>query len=160
MVPAVFVELPELPVTAAGKIDRRALPDPEARAGARKVVAPQTALEREIAGIWREVLQIPEVGVNDNFFDLGGHSLLLMIVLNKLQESRAETLDIVELFEHPTVSLLAQHLRTRPVGPAQAGARPAEKPAAATGGASAEEIKRQRLAAREQRRQARRGSRE
>ncbi|AKT41227.1 non-ribosomal peptide synthetase [Chondromyces crocatus] len=169
MIPAAIVELPALPVTPAGKIDRRALPDPEARGEGRKAIAPQDALEREIASIWKEVLQIPEVGSDDNFFDLGGHSLLLMIVLNKLQESRSETLDIVELFEHPTVRALAQHLRKRQAVSGASGARRSPGAAVAGGaaavaplgpGASAEEIKRQRLAAREQRRQARRGTSE
>jgi len=155
MIPAHIVELSELPRTKAGKIDRRALPNPEAKAQEKRAVLPESELEREIADIWKEVLKLQQVGIDDNFFDLGGHSLLLMIVLGKLQETRSETIEIVELFEHPTIRSLANHLRSRNLGERQIVPKPVEaKPAV-----SAEEIKQKRLAARDARRQARQAGR-
>ena len=75
MVPAVFVQLESLPLTANGKVDRRSLPLPEAaeKMTATEFVAPQTELEQTMAGIWQEVLQVEKVGIHDNFFDLGGN---------------------------------------------------------------------------------------
>ncbi|NIQ52123.1 MAG: hypothetical protein GWN71_01210, partial [Gammaproteobacteria bacterium] len=67
MIPSAFVQLDELPLTPNGKVDRRALPEPEAVR--REVVAPRTEMERTIAGIWRKVLQVGEISLEDNFFD-------------------------------------------------------------------------------------------
>jgi acyl carrier protein len=100
-----------MPLTLNGKIDRAALAATEARLEARPAfVAAQTELERAIAAIWQEVLQIESVGVHDNFFDLGGHSLLIVRVHNKLQEQVSRELPIVELFKHPTIKSLVEWL--------------------------------------------------
>ena len=125
MVPWAFVALPELPLTANGKVDRRALPDPAAAlaaAGAAARVAPRTPAEEVIAVILEEVLglAIPEgaesplggrrVGVHDNFFELGGHSLLAARVLARLREAFGVELALSALFEAPTVAGLAQRV--------------------------------------------------
>ena len=108
MLPSAIVALPALPLTANGKIDRRALPavQSEAQAG----VAPRTDLEQRIAAVWAEVLGVDRVGVEDNFFDLGGHSLLLIRLHKRLSESISGDLSIVDLFQYPTVAGLAARL--------------------------------------------------
>nr|QEO74543.1 AMP-dependent synthetase and ligase [uncultured bacterium] len=112
MIPSAFVMLDELPLTPNGKVNRRALPSPEGLRPGLKTdyVAPQTEVERKIAAIWHEILQVKEVGIHDNFFDLGGHSLLMVRVHSKIQETFETKISIVELFKSPTVSALAQRL--------------------------------------------------
>jgi amino acid adenylation domain-containing protein len=113
MLPSAFVMLEQLPLMVNGKVDRRALPDPspEARAtSAASFVAPANELERTIAGIWSEVLGLEQVGTQDNFFDLGGHSLRLLQVHLKLRQALGRDVPLFELFQYPTVSTLAAHL--------------------------------------------------
>ena len=115
MVPAAFVVLPELPLTPNGKLDRKALPPPDRmRASVEGVfVAPRNELERSIAAIWQEILGLDRVSVHDNFFDLGGHSLLLLRVHTKLRERLRVEHSITDLFRFSTVSALAKSLVTR-----------------------------------------------
>jgi acyl carrier protein len=112
MIPAAFVELAAFPLTASGKINRRALPAPQnVRSDAEEPFAPpRTDVERTIADIWREALGIDRVGIHDNFFNLGGHSLLMIRVHNRLSETFGEELSILNLFEYPTVDALAKFL--------------------------------------------------
>jgi len=112
MVPTAFVVLESLPLTPSGKVDRRALPAPE---GGRLhpspvYVAPRTALEEVLAGIWSEVLGVERVGVQDNFFALGGHSLLAAQVVSRLGEALEVEVPLRRLFEVPTVLGLAEAL--------------------------------------------------
>ncbi|HKI03363.1 MAG TPA: amino acid adenylation domain-containing protein, partial [Thermoanaerobaculia bacterium] len=110
MVPWSFVELESLPVTANGKLDRQALPAPrEVRAQAADV-APRNDLERAIAAVWREVLELDRVGVEDNFFEAGGSSLLLARLQSRLREALGREIPFVELFRHPTIESLARSL--------------------------------------------------
>ncbi|WP_448320961.1 amino acid adenylation domain-containing protein, partial [Streptomyces sp. CO7] len=113
MVPSAFVTLERLPLTPNGKLDRRALPapGPAVRTGPR--VAPRTDTERRVARIWAEVLGVPEVGAEDNFFHLGGDSILSMQVVSRL---RREGLHLTtrDLFAHQTVAALAAVVRTGP----------------------------------------------
>jgi len=91
-------------------VDRRALPAPEIlRPLAAAYEAPRSQVERAIATVWQEVLHL-KVGVNDNFFDLGGHSLLMVQVNNKLAGSFNQNLSIVEMFQNPTINSLAKYL--------------------------------------------------
>jgi acyl carrier protein len=112
MMPTDFVLLPALPRTVSGKLARQALPDVDRtqRASQTGFVAPRTALERTIAAVWQEVLGIKKVGLGDNFFDLGGHSLLMVRLRNKLQQALQRDISIIELFQYPTISALARHL--------------------------------------------------
>jgi acyl carrier protein len=106
MIPAAFVVLDELPLTASGKVDRRRLPQPneERPALAKDFVAPRTPIEQEVAGIWEQVLKLKGVGVYDNFFDLGGHSLLATQVISRVNESLRIEMPLRAMFEHPTVA--------------------------------------------------------
>jgi len=111
MIPSVLVVMERLPLTPNGKVDRRALPPPDGtRRLAGEYVAPRDELEQRIAGIWRELLGLERVGVHDNFFDLGGHSLLLLQVQSKLNAMLESPVATVTLFHYPTISLLAAHL--------------------------------------------------
>jgi amino acid adenylation domain-containing protein len=88
MVPAVFTTIESVPQTLNGKVDRRALPEPEGvplRSAAQSFQPPQTATEKALAGVWSELLYVPEVGRHDNFFDLGGHSLLAMRAITSME---------------------------------------------------------------------------
>ncbi|HEX8212536.1 MAG TPA: amino acid adenylation domain-containing protein [Longimicrobium sp.] len=112
MVPAGWVVLSRLPLSPNGKVDRRALPAPEAAGSAPReaYVAPQTGAERTLAEIWQGVLGVERVGADDNFFDLGGNSLLLLQVFGRLRKAHPGEISVVELFQHPTIRTLAARL--------------------------------------------------
>jgi natural product biosynthesis luciferase-like monooxygenase protein len=110
MVPAVVMLLPSLPLTPNGKVDRRALPAARPVEAARNVAAPQGELEQAIAAIWQEVLGLPQVDVAENFFDLGGHSLLVVQVQRRLREVCGQEVSITDMFRLPTIRALAAHL--------------------------------------------------
>jgi hypothetical protein len=95
-----------------GKVDRRALPAPEGREeSGGSYEAPRSEVERKVAEVWKEVLGLDRVGVRDNFFDLGGHSLLVLRVHAKLRELVAgKPLSVVDLFRYPTVRPGRAHL--------------------------------------------------
>ncbi|HEY2737049.1 MAG TPA: condensation domain-containing protein, partial [Thermoanaerobaculia bacterium] len=109
MVPAAFVSLAALPVTANGKLDRQALPAP-ARGEAASFVAPRTEVERVLAAMFAEVLGVERVGVEESFFDLGGHSLLATQVIARLRRACGIDIPLRNLFEHPTVAGLAREI--------------------------------------------------
>ncbi|MFF2076047.1 amino acid adenylation domain-containing protein [Kitasatospora sp. NPDC058162] len=105
MLPAAFVPLPALPLTANGKVDRRALPAPADRIGSGTGhQAPRTATEQLIADIWRELLGVPRVGVEDDFFTLGGDSLLSLRAVSRINSLFGTGLSPRALFERPTVA--------------------------------------------------------
>jgi amino acid adenylation domain-containing protein len=111
MIPQQFVEMDSMPVTPSGKLDRRALPVPQEESKTEEVyVAPQSEVEKIIAGIWQELLHVKTVGVRDSFFELGGHSLLLVRMLDKLQELFEKEVSVVDFFRYPTVEMLAKFL--------------------------------------------------
>ncbi|MCP5155944.1 MAG: amino acid adenylation domain-containing protein [Ectothiorhodospiraceae bacterium] len=110
MVPSVVMVLDALPLTPNGKVDRRALPAPEGAETVGEAVAPRSALEHQLAAIWCEVLGRERVGVHDNFFDLGGHSLLLLQVQSRLSSELDHPVPTIALFHYPTISQLAGHL--------------------------------------------------
>ncbi|MDT5268376.1 MAG: hypothetical protein QOH49_562 [Acidobacteriota bacterium] len=116
MVPSAFVFLERLPHNANGKVDRQALPnaDVEALAHDAVYVEPVTEMERTVAGLWQELLGLEKVGAHDNFFDLGGHSLLVVRMQGRLQEILRREIMVAELFKYPTVSALAWHLNHGP----------------------------------------------
>jgi hypothetical protein len=116
MVPGVYVALDKLPLTANGKVDRKALPDPDqaVREESTAYQAPQSDAERAIAAIWQGVLNGARVGLHDNFFDLGGHSLLLARIRGPIQDLAGRPVSTIELFQYPTVAALARHIAVPP----------------------------------------------
>jgi amino acid adenylation domain-containing protein len=108
MIPAAFVRLENLPLTASGKIDRRTLPAPKTNPAEAAVEAlPTTPIERRLATLWQDVLGIENVGVQDNFFELGGHSLRATKVIASVQRVFGVTLSLRDLFTKPTIAQLA-----------------------------------------------------
>jgi aspartate racemase len=109
MVPSQFVSLTELPLTVNGKVDRRALPDPEsesARSG-EEFVGPRSPGEEMLARIWSEVLRTPRVGIHDSFFELGGESILAIKLISRINKDFDIELPVRALFEQPTIAELA-----------------------------------------------------
>jgi acyl carrier protein len=123
MLPVAYVRLERIPLTPNGKVDRKGLPVPE---GGEFVVGeyeePRGEVERALAEIWAEVLSLERVGRHDNFFDLGGHSLLVMSVMNRIRMTMGIQFPIKILFEAPTVSDLAKRINSP--GTAQMPLRP------------------------------------
>ncbi len=111
MVPSTFVELDKFPLTPNLKVDRKALPAPSEvkpiSQDKTEQAPPSNKLEKTIATIWQEVLNLPSMGLDDNFFDLGGHSLLTLQVHNKLKESIETKISLVDMFKFPTIRTLA-----------------------------------------------------
>ena len=110
MVPAHFVRLPALPLTENGKVDRKALPAPDRASPESTYVAPRTPTEEALAAIWAEVLGFKRVGIQDNFFQLGGNSLLVMSVIRRMRQAGFHT-DVRSLFLTPTIAELATVVR-------------------------------------------------
>ncbi len=121
MAPAAYVMVEAWPKTPNGKIDRAALPRPDslARNVSTAFVNPESALEQTIASIWRACLGVAQVGATDNFFDLGGHSLLLVRVHDRLREALKTDLSLIDLFRYPTVKLLAETIGAKTSGQTQ-----------------------------------------
>jgi amino acid adenylation domain-containing protein len=108
MVPHTFVELPELPVTANGKLDRKALPAAKSESSLGELAGLRTPVEEIVAGVWSDVLRLDGIGATDDFFELGGHSLLATQVISRLRESLHVDLPLRLLFEQPTVGGFAE----------------------------------------------------
>ncbi|WP_434784580.1 amino acid adenylation domain-containing protein [Paenibacillus polymyxa] len=109
MIPSYFVELERLPLTPNGKIDRKALPAPEGGAGGgREYVAPRTELEAKLVAIWQDVLGSVTIGVTDNFFDLGGHSLRATTLVSKVHKELSVDLPLRDVFRHSTIEAMAE----------------------------------------------------
>ncbi|MBD2726435.1 amino acid adenylation domain-containing protein [Nostoc sp. FACHB-892] len=119
MIPSAFVQLDTLPLTPNGKIDRKALP-----AAVKSnleledsFVAPRTAVEEILARIWAKILRVEKVGIHDNFFEIGGHSLLVTQVISRIRETFRMELPLRSLFESPTVEKLAQTIIAKEAKP-------------------------------------------
>ena len=108
MVPALFTLLDRLPLTPNGKVDRGALPSPLGAAEARSYVAPRNATEEKLAALCAEVLGRQKVSVEDNFFEIGGHSLLAMQLISRIRQTFNVDLPLQEMFAHPTVAAVAK----------------------------------------------------
>jgi acyl carrier protein len=110
MVPAAVVVLEALPLTASGKLDRRALPVPDYAAGARAFQAPASARERALCELFAQVLGIDQVGVEDSFFDLGGHSLLAAVLVARLTDRMGIKISLKNFIGDPTVRAIGRYV--------------------------------------------------
>ena len=112
MIPAVFVWLEALPLTLNGKLDEQALPIPATTRPtlADVYIAPRTDTEQQLVAIWQDLLQIEQIGVHDNFFDLGGHSLLVVHMHERVCAELDVSFELITIFQHPTISALAHQL--------------------------------------------------
>jgi amino acid adenylation domain-containing protein len=122
MVPAFFVSLPFLPLSQHGKVDRAALAELDVMSKSEPAAksVPKSDLERTLTQLWQRILKAPQVGLDQNFFDLGGDSLLLVAVHSNLQKSLQTQIPVTDLFEFPTIRKLAQHLTRTESTPAVA----------------------------------------
>ncbi|MGA9705108.1 amino acid adenylation domain-containing protein, partial [Pseudomonas sp.] len=116
MVPKHFVRLSHMPLSPSGKLDRKALPAPDSHVSQSEYVAPQSALEQQLAAIWQDVLGVDQVGLNDNFFELGGHSLLVINVMSRIQLELGVKVSVHELFQQAQFKQLADHLQRQGTG--------------------------------------------
>jgi amino acid adenylation domain-containing protein/thioester reductase-like protein len=112
MVPTAWMVLRQLPTLPNGKVDRRALPAPQARPEEMgEFVPPRTEVERKLADLWAQLLRVDQVGVHDNFFDLGGHSLLVVKTVYEINESLRCNLKVADVYGNPTIAHLARRVR-------------------------------------------------
>jgi amino acid adenylation domain-containing protein/non-ribosomal peptide synthase protein (TIGR01720 family) len=119
MVPAYFMFLAQMPLTPNGKLDRRGLPEPDASQLQQHYVAPQTELEQQVAAIWADVLRLPQVGLNDNFFEVGGHSLLAIQITSRVQAELGLEVPLVEVFQTDSLRAYVQAAATFRAGTAE-----------------------------------------
>ncbi|HVI46038.1 MAG TPA: non-ribosomal peptide synthase/polyketide synthase [Chitinophaga sp.] len=111
MVPSLFVKIDSIPVTANGKVDRKALPDPDAVALAgNEYVAPRNETEEVLAEIWGQLLEVDQVGVYDDFFALGGHSLLSIRLIAAVRKKTGVEMSLSEVFETPTIAAMTEYI--------------------------------------------------
>ncbi|WP_395367082.1 amino acid adenylation domain-containing protein [Streptomyces sp. YH02] len=130
MIPGIYVVLDEFPLTPNRKVDRKALPAPQAKAAAAGDQAPRTASERLVAGVWADVLGAAVPGVHADFFGLGGHSLIAVNAMNQLNSMLGTTVDVRAIFDAPTVAGLAARLDTaveRPAPPEEIPRSPRDR---------------------------------
>ena len=127
MIPSVIVPMAELPLTAHGKVDHQALPAPDlSRPEQAAAYEPASSeVERQLVTVWQEVLSLDKVGIHDNFFDMGGNSLLLLQVYNQMEHTVAKDCPVIEFFKYPTIASLASYL-SRDKTSAQADYRPVQ----------------------------------
>lgn len=109
MIPTAFVLLDAMPLAPSGKLDVRALPEPDLQTG-KVYIAPRTETEQVVAGIWQTLLEVASVGVQDSFFELGGHSLLITHLLHQVTQAFQVDLPVRSLFDFPTLSAFAEHI--------------------------------------------------
>jgi amino acid adenylation domain-containing protein len=109
MIPKQWMQLDAMPLNSSGKVDRRSLP--QLAPLSRSITTAQTPVQQDITVIWQQLLNIPVVGLDDNFFDLGGHSLLIVRMQGMLKEKFSQEIPLVELFRYPTVRTLASYLQ-------------------------------------------------
>jgi amino acid adenylation domain-containing protein len=124
MVPSVFVTLPSLPLNRNGKVDRQALPAPDASTTRESAVAPRTAIEQRLADIWRNLLRVDAIGVRDSFFDRGGHSLSAMQLVSRIRQQFDVELPLLSIFESPTIEGIAARIEEASGHPSKASLPP------------------------------------
>lgn len=121
MIPSHVVQIERIPLTSNGKVDRKALPEPEVKSSA-EYAAPRSDMEREISQIWRQVLGLESVGINDNFFDVGGNSLKIMKLSAELKRRLGIEAPTAKLFQYPSVASFTRYIENENsagIGPAR-----------------------------------------
>ncbi|WP_261376908.1 non-ribosomal peptide synthetase [Flavobacterium anhuiense] len=117
MVPMIWVELDQMPLTSNGKLDRKSLPEPESSdLSTKEYVAPRTETEEQLAAIWQNLLGIEKVGIHDNFFELGGHSLLATRLVSMVRKELSVELSIRDVFEYTSIEALSGHVSLQSTG--------------------------------------------
>nr|WP_263363133.1 phosphopantetheine-binding protein [Flavobacterium collinsii] len=107
----IWVELEEIPLTSNGKLDRKALPDPDSSdLSTKEYVGPRTDTEKQLTEIWQNLLGVEKVGIYDNFFELGGHSLLVTRLVSIIRDELSIEISIREIFKFSTVDELSSYL--------------------------------------------------
>ncbi|MCP4213468.1 MAG: non-ribosomal peptide synthetase, partial [bacterium] len=114
MVPSYFMRLEEFPETANGKVDRKALPDPVAGAIGETFIAPRTSVEKQLAEVWQEVLGVEQVGIEDDFFSMGGDSIKSIQIVSKLKKKKLK-LEVSRMFAHKSIRELAKYVKVAEV---------------------------------------------
>jgi iturin family lipopeptide synthetase B len=128
MIPSYFIHLDRMPLTSNGKLNRKALPEPDkSGAGTEAYEAPHNELQQALAEIWSEVLDIAEIGINDHFFELGGHSLKATLVMNEIHKRLKVEIPLRALFQHPTIKELSGYIGQHRGGQAYVEIRPCEE---------------------------------
>nr|WP_278046118.1 non-ribosomal peptide synthetase [Clostridium beijerinckii] len=117
MIPSYFVKVEKMPLTRNGKINRRALPEPNLNATLTEYEAPRNEVEEILASIWSEVLGIEKIGINDNFFEIGGHSLKAMMLISKIHKELNKEVPLKELFRFPTIKELSKYIESTEENP-------------------------------------------
>ncbi|MEO7976389.1 amino acid adenylation domain-containing protein [Flavobacterium sp.] len=112
MIPQAYVVLDQMPLTSNGKIDRKALPDPE-MSSQREYVEPSTKTEETLVTIWQDLLGLEQIGVTDNFFELGGHSLLAVRLLSAIKSTMNVAVTITDIFDHTNIAALASFIESQ-----------------------------------------------
>ncbi|NFB66021.1 hypothetical protein EXM97_20105, partial [Clostridium botulinum] len=110
MIPTYFIQLEKMPLTANGKLDRKALPKPNLDISLNEYEAPRNELEETLVKIWSEVLNVKKIGINDNFFDLGGHSLKATVLMSKIHKELNKEIPLKELFKSPTIKEFGKYI--------------------------------------------------
>lgn len=114
MVPSYYVELENLPLTSNGKINKKALPKISDQDIIRKeYIAPRNKTEEKLAQIWQEILKVDTIGITDNFFNLGGHSLLVVRIINQIKKELGLNISVKTFFENPTIEALSEQLKDK-----------------------------------------------
>nr|WP_150149854.1 non-ribosomal peptide synthase/polyketide synthase [Bacillus swezeyi] len=113
MIPAYFVKLDKLPLTKNGKVDRKALPEPDRTAGTEtEYEAPRNETEEKLTAIWRDILGVEKIGINDHFFEIGGHSLKAAAMASKIQKELKTETPLRQIFKTPTIKGLGKYIRS------------------------------------------------
>ncbi|AWM17129.1 non-ribosomal peptide synthetase [Bacillus inaquosorum] len=117
MIPAYFVQVEKIPITANGKIDRKALPAPKGnRLTGTEYAAPETLIEKQLAEIWKNILALSDPGVKDNFFDVGGHSLKVLQVIHQINASMGIKMHYQAVYDFPTIEAMARAIQAAVFG--------------------------------------------
>ena len=112
MIPSLWVPMEKFPLTPSGKVDKKALPDPDASLLLSGLyIAPRNPIEQTLATIWQDVLEVDRIGIHDNFFELGGHSLLVIRILSRIRKELGQELAIGDVFDNPSIYALGARLQ-------------------------------------------------